>query len=96
MAKGDLVNEITNLKKQASKDIIAGGARINGQFLDNGGNPISYVFDVFTREQPYWGSAQGYPPRDWVIKDVYPYDQNPMCWLLIYDPIIRHIQLPQP
>jgi hypothetical protein len=50
----------------------AGGARINVQFLDNNGNPISYIFDVFTREQPYWGGAEGYQPRDWVIRDVYP------------------------
>jgi hypothetical protein len=73
----------------------AGGARINVQFLDNNGNPISYIFDVFTRE-PYWGGAEGYQPRDWVIRDVYPYDQNPMYWLLIYEPKIRYIQLPEP
>ena len=43
----------------------AGGARIKVQFLDENGLPILYTFDVFTREQPYWGSAEGYPPRDW-------------------------------
>lgn len=74
----------------------AGGARINVQFIDNNGNPISYIFDVFTREQPYVGSAGGYPPREWVIKDVYLYDQEPMYWLLIYEPKIRYIQLSEP
>ena len=73
----------------------AGGARINVQFLDNNGNPISYIFDVFTRE-PYWGSAEGYQPRDWVIRDVYPYDQNPIYWLLVYEPKIRYLQLSEP
>lgn len=74
----------------------AGGARILVQFLDKKGEPILYTFDVFTREQPYWGSAIGYPPRDWVIRDVYPYDQNPMYWLLIYEPKIRYIQPSKP
>ncbi|MFZ5878554.1 MAG: hypothetical protein ACOY0R_04230 [Chloroflexota bacterium] len=69
----------------------AGGARIHVQFLDNNGKPMLYIFDVFTRE-PYWGSAEGYQPRDWVIRDVYPYDQDPMYWLLIYEPQIRHVQ----
>jgi hypothetical protein len=74
----------------------AGGARIRVQFIDKHGLPILYIFDVFTREQPYWGSAEGYQPRDWVIRDVYPYDQNPMYWLLIYEPQIRFIQPPEP
>lgn len=74
----------------------AGGARINVQFLDKNGDPISYIFDVFTREQPYWGGAEGYQPRDWVIRDVYPYDQSPMYWLLIYEPQIRYIQPSKP
>jgi hypothetical protein len=62
----------------------AGGARILVQFLDKKGEPILYTFDVFTREQPYWGSATGYPSRDWVIRDVYPYDQRPLFWPLKY------------
>jgi hypothetical protein len=70
----------------------AGGARIRVQFMDKHGLPNLYIFDVFTREQPYWGGAEGYPPRDWVIRDVYPFDQNPMYWLLIYEPQIRFIQ----
>jgi len=74
----------------------AGGARIRVQFIDKNGLPMLYIFDIFTREQPYWGSAAGYPPRDWVIRDVYPYDQNPMYWLLIYEPQIRSIQPQKP
>lgn len=56
----------------------AGGARINVRFVDTYGNPRTFFFDVFTREQPYWGGAEGFPPRDWVIRDVYPHDQKPM------------------
>lgn len=74
----------------------AGGARIKVQFLDKNGSPILYTFDVFTREQPYWGGAEGYPPRDWVIRDVYPDDQEPLFWLLIYEPQIRYIQSSEP
>lgn len=74
----------------------AGGARINVQFMDKNGNPLSYVFDVFTRQQPFWGSAGGDPARDWVIRDVYPFGQNPMYWLFIYEPQIRYIQPLEP
>jgi hypothetical protein len=74
----------------------AGGARIKVQFLDKNGSPILYTFDVFTREQPYWGGAEGYPPRDWAIRDVYPNDQEPLFWLLIYEPQIRYIQSSEP
>ena len=74
----------------------AGGARIRIQFIDQQGSPISYMFDVFTREQPYWGGAMGYPPRTWVIRDVYPYDQDPMYWPLIYEPQIRSVQPAEP
>ncbi len=70
----------------------AGGARIRVQFLDRNGLPIHYTFDVFAREQPYWGGAVGYPPRDWVIRDVYPRGQAPLFWTQIYEPRIRHVQ----
>jgi len=74
----------------------AGGARINIQFIGSNGNPISYIFDVFAREQPYWGKAESYQPRDWVIRDIYPNGQNPMYWLFVYEPRIRFIQTPKP
>jgi hypothetical protein len=74
----------------------AGGARIRVQFIDQQGSPISYMFDVFTREQPYWGGAMGYPPRTWVIRDVYPYDQDPLYWPLIHEAQIRSVQPPEP
>ena len=74
----------------------AGGARINVQFLDKNGLPVPYTFDVFTRDQPYWGSAEGYPPRDWVIRDVYPDNKEPLYWPLIYEPHIQFIQTAEP
>jgi len=74
----------------------AGGARILVQFLDKMGEPILYTFDIFTRVQPYWGSATGYPPRDWVIRDVYLYDQKPLFWSLIYMTQIQSTQFSEP
>ena len=68
----------------------AGGARISVQFIDQEGQPFLYKFDVFARKQPYFGAAVGYPPRDWVIRDVYPSDQNPIFWKLV------NVQLSQP
>jgi hypothetical protein len=69
----------------------AGGARIRVQFLDENGQPIHYAFDVFAREQPYWGSAAGYPSRDWVIRDVYSHGQEPLFWTQVYEPRIRYV-----
>jgi len=74
----------------------AGGARIKVQFLDKNELPVVYTFDVFTREQPYWGAAAGYPPRDWVIRDVYPENKQPLFWRLLYEPQIQSIQPSEP
>ena len=72
----------------------AGGARLYVQFLDSQGYPMPYFFDVFTQEQPYWGAAMGYPPRHWVIRDIYPSDQEPLYWPMIYEPHIRSVEQP--
>ena len=58
----------------------AGGARIRVQLLDKQGLPLIYVFDIFVRNLPYWGAAEGYPLRHWVIRDVYPEGQEPLYW----------------
>ncbi|MBN1921430.1 MAG: hypothetical protein JW892_09310 [Anaerolineae bacterium] len=69
----------------------AGGARIMVQFMQ-GELPLTYMFDVFAREQPYFGAAIGYPPRDWVIRDIYPRGDNPLFWNLVYEPDIHQVQ----
>lgn len=74
----------------------AGGARIRVQFIDENGSPVQYIFDVFTREQPYWGDAAGNPLRDWVIKDVYPREETPLFWQLVFEPQVQYVQLPEP
>jgi hypothetical protein len=74
----------------------AGGARIQVQFLDKMGAPIVYIFDIFTREQPYWGDAEGYLPRDWIIRDIYSQDKKPLFWTLVYEPQIQSIQSAAP
>ena len=70
----------------------AGGARILVQFMDKNDQPLSYTFDIFNRDQPYWGGAEGYPSRDWVIRDVYLQGQKPLFWTLINDSQIRNVQ----
>jgi len=67
----------------------AGGARVQVQVLDKQGLPQIYVFDVFSREQPYWGDAMGSPPRDWVVRDVYALDQEPFYWRAVYESDVR-------
>jgi len=67
----------------------AGGARIQVQILDSAGMPRIYVFDIFAREQPYWGEAMGSPPRDWVLRDVYALDQEPLFWRMVYESNVR-------
>ncbi len=57
----------------------AGGARLRVQLVDARGGPQLYIFDVFTRE-PYWGAAADYPPRQWILRDVYPLGQDPLFW----------------
>jgi len=41
---------------------------------------LVYVFDVFVRGNTYWGAAMGYPPREWLLRDVYPDGQAPLFW----------------
>ncbi len=61
----------------------AGGARMHVQLLDKKGLPLVYVFDIFVRNLPYWGAAEGYPVRHWVIRDVYPEGQEPLYWRFV-------------
>ena len=72
----------------------AGGARVQVQVLDRAGMPQIYVFDVFSREQPYWGDAMGSPPRDWVVRDVYALDQEPLYWRAVYESNVRWLAEP--
>jgi len=69
----------------------AGGARITVQFLDQRGLPVAYVFDVFHRDGAYWGAAAGYPPRHWVLRDVYARGQEPLFWRMLYEPEVRYL-----
>lgn len=69
----------------------AGGARVQVQVLDAGGQPASYQFDIFAREQPYWGDAAGNPPRHWLLRDVYLMEQMPLFWPLVYEASIRYV-----
>lgn len=61
----------------------AAGARIRVQLLDENGLPLVYGFDIFVRNLPYWGAAEGYPLRHWVIRDVYLEGQEPLYWRFV-------------
>lgn len=58
----------------------AGGARIRVQLVNGSNSKYIYIFDVFHRETSYWGAAQGYPIRHWVLRDVYFPSQEPLFW----------------
>ncbi len=70
----------------------AGGARVPVQILDDKGKPLRYTFDVFAREQPYWGDAMGNPPRHWVIRDAYASGQEPLFWRFVYESHIQFLE----
>ena len=74
----------------------AGGARLHIQLIDSQGLPAHYIFDVFSVEQPYWGAAMGYPPRHWVIRDIYPPDEHPIYWPVVFERKVRQIDAPTP
>ena len=69
----------------------AGGARVSVQFLDQEGRTLSYTVDLFTRGGAYWGGATGYPPRQWVLRDVYPAGQEPIFWNLVHESAVRSL-----
>ncbi len=70
----------------------AGGARVRVQVLDAQGNPQGFIFDVFTREQPYWGDAMGNPLRRWVIRDVYAAGDEPLYWRWVHESNVRYLK----
>ena len=70
----------------------AGGARMRVQLLDKKGVPLVYVFDVFVRVLPYWGAAEDYPLRRWVIRDIYPEGQEPFYWRFVSKTTIEYLQ----
>ncbi|GAB4420625.1 MAG: hypothetical protein Fur0044_17600 [Anaerolineae bacterium] len=51
----------------------AGAVRMKVQFHDNQGLSVVYIFHIIAREIP-WNDD----PRDWVIRGVYPLDQEPL------------------
>jgi hypothetical protein len=72
----------------------AGGARIRVQFLDEDGLPVTYTFDVFHQDGPYWGAATGYEPRRWALYDVYPRGEEPLVWRYTYTPKVEWLNRP--
>jgi len=69
----------------------AGGARVWVQLIDDSGDPLAYWFDVFARQQPYWGDALGNPLRRWIIRDIYPVEEDPLFWRLVFESNVRSL-----
>jgi hypothetical protein len=57
----------------------AGGARVRVEIRAQGHPATIYLFAL---QVPggYWGAAEGYPVREWVILDVYPEGAAPLAW----------------
>lgn len=72
----------------------AGGVRFRVKLWDRDGSPLVYIFDVFVRGVTYWGAAAGYPPRHWMLRDVYPPNQEPLFWRWVFEPSARHLGWP--
>ena len=72
----------------------AGGARFHVRLLRHDGSPLCYVFDVFVRDGAYWGAAEGYPPRQWALRDVYSLGQEPLFWRWVSEPTERYLGWP--
>ncbi len=51
----------------------AGAVHMKVRLRDTQGHSLVYMFDLFARELP-WNED----PRDWVIRDIYPSDQEPL------------------
>jgi hypothetical protein len=58
----------------------AEGARVRIQLHDRQGAALIYTFDVFVRGGSCWGPVADYPPRQWVIHDIYPDGEAPLYW----------------
>jgi hypothetical protein len=59
--------------------ILAGGARLRVRFADRSGAALDYIVDVFDRDGGSSG-ARALLTRHWVVRDVYPADQQPLYW----------------
>jgi len=58
----------------------ATGARVFITVHDQTGAALLYVVDVFHRPGRYRGEEANYPRHEWVIRDVYPVDEQPIFW----------------
>lgn len=68
----------------------AGGARVMVSLQPHQReNVFLFMFDVFTRVQPYWGDAAGNPLRRWVLRDVYRWGEQPIFWPLVSETSTR-------
>lgn len=74
----------------------AGGVRYSVQIYAKNGWSTMYTFDVFVNRLVYFGAAEGYPPRHWLIRDVYPAGQEPLYWPYRFEPQVEYIEPKSP
>ncbi|MGB2762323.1 MAG: hypothetical protein WBC21_02140 [Minisyncoccales bacterium] len=60
----------------------AGGARARVKLISRDDVEYIYIFDIFHQKGAYWGAAEGCQLRHWVLRDVYPSDQEPLFWTI--------------
>lgn len=60
----------------------AGGARIQVRIIDQNNQSNLYIFDVFIEDNNYSGATEGYPVRNWLLRDIYLSDQEPLFWTI--------------
>ncbi len=59
----------------------AGGARLRIRLIDRSGVALDYVVEVFDRDGSSSSSGlRALLTRHWVVRDVYPADQQPLYW----------------
>ena len=69
----------------------AGGARYSVQIYNKSGWATTYIFDVFVEGLVYFGAAEGYQPRRWLIRDVYLAGQEPLYWPYKFEQRVEYI-----
>jgi hypothetical protein len=69
----------------------AGGSRYSVQIYNTNGWSTTYTFDVFVEGLVYFGAAEGYLPRHWLIRDVYPAGVEPLYWPYRFEGRVEHI-----
>lgn len=59
---------------------IASGASISVELSNSADNKLVYIFDIFNRETTYNEAVYYEEFRKWILRDIYPENQEPLFW----------------